>query len=137
MSLKVNIKAVRDYLVTQTMSAWAGVTVSHEPSELTDPVPNAHVNFSGATLDAETISVDRALLRFEIYGRFAKVADLSDAMIDKASDLRIALLSDTHPAGDVAYLTSVSEIMLTQEDNRDGVYEVGVAFECYVSAPRE
>lgn len=137
MSLKANIKAVRDYLVTQTMSAWSGVTVSHEPSELTDAVPTALVFLNPPIIDAETIGVDRAFLQFEIRGRFAKVSNLSDAMIDKVGDLRLALLSEIHPGSGVAYLVNVSDLPINQEDGRDSYYEVGVAFECYVSAPRE
>jgi hypothetical protein len=135
MSLKANIKTIRDYLVTQTKSAWSGVTVSHEPSELTDATPTAMINLTNVSLEAETVGVDMARLRFDIVGRFAKVSNLSDAMIDRATDLRVALLATVNP-GSVGYLTTVSEVLLTQEDGRDGFYEIGVAFECMVSAPR-
>lgn len=135
MSLKANTKAVRDYLVTQTMSAWSGVTVSHEPSEATDPLPTAMVNIVGMDISAESVGIDMAQLTFVIAGRFAKVSNLSDAMIDRASDLRVAILSAVNP-GNVGYNPYVTRVNFEQGSPLDSVYEVEVTYEVIVQAPR-
>ena len=83
------------------------------------------------------MGIDACRLQFEIVGRFAKVANLSDAVSEKVNDLRLALLSDVNPGtGDVGYNPYVVTLDNSQLETMDTYYEAGVVFECYVLAPR-
>lgn len=133
MALETDIKAVRDYVVTTVLATWSDITITHEEPQQVMTPPFGRVVLTTNEAGAETVASDALDLTFEIRGRWAQLTN--DQIIDKAAQLRTALLATVNP-GNVAYLTQAPIMPLDQDDELDGYSEVGVTFTCRINVPR-
>jgi len=135
MSLKANIKGVRDYIVDKLIAAWTDTNVSKEGAEISNQSGVAYVTLAGVEISAQTIRGDQAVLSFVIAGEWPVTAGLADEMVDRACDARIQLLSD-HKAGGFGYLPMVESMDFAQVSAIDEVYQISMVYRCTVTADR-
>lgn len=133
MSLESDIKAIRDYVVDATKATW-GVNVTHEDPKIVLPAPMAWIRQGPPDFQPETVNADVCTLSFTIHGRFTSLSD--NQRIDRAAQLRTALLASHQPAG-VGYMPEATEFTgYTETDMLDPKKEVGVLYMVKIRAPR-
>lgn len=134
MALETDIKTVRDYLMAKALTIWTGVEITHELPKAVVDNPCAYIRQLNPTFEPETVNSDVATLSFMIVGKWPSLTD--DSRIDKAAQLRAAVLADKY-AGGPGYMPMCEQFEAFDNDNYlDPTTEVGLMFMCKVNVPR-
>jgi hypothetical protein len=132
-----DIKAIRDYVVTQVESAWPGLEINRENPEKVDDAPNVMVRIHQISYPDEKplgITQDVAYLEFEIGGRWDEPRT-SNQMIEDGAALRLALLSSKNPA-DKGLLPRFRRVLYNVDDELTGLWTMVVVYTVYLMAAR-
>jgi hypothetical protein len=133
-----DIKAIRDYVVTQVEAAWPGLEINRENPETLDDAPNALIRLDNVEYPEghprRTITQDVSVLTFVIGGRW-DTDQTSNDLIEKGTAIRTALLSTVNPASK-GFSPHVGSVRFNVQDDLTGLWTMVVVYTVYLMAAR-
>ncbi|MFM9872722.1 MAG: hypothetical protein ACKVQS_04560 [Fimbriimonadaceae bacterium] len=136
MSWSEDLVAVRGSVVEAIQLVWPGITVAVDAPDKDFGIPFARVVTQELEFHSDSVSIDRLEVLFEIRIRRAVASGIvSEALLENAADLRVALLADLNPAG-VAELPMVKKVWIEKGSQGDEEFELRMEFSCDICAER-